>query len=77
MPKKVVAVTNVMHNGEFTTAGTPIDVSKFTQEELEMLHDSGAVELSGPEGPDTALPPHPPKAEEPVKEPVKATEVKK
>lgn len=43
MAKKIVAVTGIKHDGETIDAGSPIDPSKFTKDELKELHDNGAI----------------------------------
>lgn len=48
MPKAVFAVTNIkVDSGPegWFAAGSRIDVSKFTKEQLVELHDAGAVEI--------------------------------
>lgn len=46
MAKKLVAVTAIKHDGETYDAGTQIDPTKFTREELAELHDNGALVVS-------------------------------
>lgn len=43
MAKKLVAVTNIKHNGEEFDAGQPVDPSQFSKAELKELHDNGAI----------------------------------
>lgn len=45
--KKLVALTNVKHNGEETAAGAELDASQFSKEQLQELVDAGAVEVQG------------------------------
>src|SRR5689334_20719844 len=50
MPKKLYAVTNVKtslpgQDATFFTAGSEVDPSKFTKEQLVELHENGAVEV--------------------------------
>lgn len=48
MPKKLFAVTNVKIGSapdEFFPAGTVVDHTKLTKEQLTELHDQGAVEI--------------------------------
>lgn len=45
MPKKIFAVTNIKAGGEFIDAGTEVDTTKFSKEELTRLHDDGAIEI--------------------------------
>lgn len=47
MAKKLVAVTNIKNNGEFTPAGETLDASKFDKKQLEALYDAGAVRVDG------------------------------
>jgi hypothetical protein len=51
MAKKLVAVTNIKHNGEYIPAGEAIDASKFEKDELKQLHDAGAVKVEGEDDP--------------------------
>lgn len=63
MAKKLIAVTNVRHNGDDIEAGSEVDTSKFTKDELKSLYDSGAVRVedsgglegSSKNGPDTSM----------------------
>lgn len=65
MGKKVVAVTNIKHDGETIEAGATVDASKFEKDELKALYDNGAVTVEdGPDeeedkGPDTSAPAEP------------------
>jgi hypothetical protein len=45
MAKKLIAVTNIRHSGEDFEAGSELDTTKFTKEELKSLYDAGAVEV--------------------------------
>lgn len=48
MPKKIFAVTNVKignEQGQFFAAGTEVDGSKFSKEQLLELHEQGAIEV--------------------------------
>ena len=45
MGKKLVAVTEIRHNGEVTSAGETLDASKFDKKQLEALYDAGAVRV--------------------------------
>lgn len=45
MAKKLVAVTGIRHNGEDFEAGSELDTTLFTKEELKSLYDAGAVEV--------------------------------
>lgn len=48
MPKKLFAVTNLKFSGDgtdFIAAGSEVDTSKFSKEQLVELHDAGAVEV--------------------------------
>ena len=43
MAKRLVAITDIKHNGDFFGAGKPIDPSQFSKAELKELHDNGAI----------------------------------
>lgn len=48
MPKKVFAVTNIKlgsGEGEYFEAGSEVDHTKFSKEQLKQLHAEGAVEI--------------------------------
>ena len=43
MAKKIVAVTDIRHDGDTYPAGQPLDPAKFSKDVLKELHDNGAV----------------------------------
>lgn len=45
MAKRLVAVTNIKHNGNFIKFGEVLDHKLFTQEQLKRLYDAGAIRL--------------------------------
>lgn len=45
MAKKAVAATNIKSGETFVEAGQPVDLSKFSKEELKELHANGAIEI--------------------------------
>lgn len=45
MTKKLVAVTNIQHDGEFYEAESTLDPAKFKKEQLQALYDNGAVKV--------------------------------
>lgn len=45
MAKKVLATTDIRHNGETYLNGTELDTSLFTKVQLRELHDAGAIEV--------------------------------
>ena len=45
MAKRLVAVTNIKHNGIMIEFNTTLDHTLFTKEELKNLYDSGAIRL--------------------------------
>lgn len=52
MAKKIVAVTDVKHNGETYPAGSELDPSQFNRDELKQLHDVGAIVVNDDTQPD-------------------------
>lgn len=45
MQKKLVAVTDIKHDGERYEAGSELDPAKFDKSELRALLDNGAIEV--------------------------------
>lgn len=45
--KKVVALTNIKHDGTEVAAGEEVDTGMFSKEQMQELVDSGAVEVQG------------------------------
>lgn len=45
MAKKLVALTNIKHDEDFYEAGSEMDSSKFTEDQLKELMDNGAIEV--------------------------------
>lgn len=52
MAKKIVAVTDVKHNGDTYPAGSELDPSQFNRDELKQLHDAGAIVVNDDSKPD-------------------------
>lgn len=67
MAKKIVAVTDIMHDNERTKAGEVLDAQKFTKEQLTRFYDRGVIRIVD----DSELAPSP------TLEDVKAEEEKK
>ncbi len=83
MAKKIVAVTNIRHDGETYLAGEPLEPGKFSKEVLKVLHDNGAVAVVNDEKLEEPAEPAETKPEEPAKpaetkpeEPAKPVETK-
>lgn len=45
MAKRIIAVTQINHDGENFPANEHIDVTKFTKSQLESLYDVGAIKI--------------------------------
>lgn len=45
MAKKIVAVTDIMHDNERTNAGEVLDAQKFTKEQLTRFYDRGVIRI--------------------------------
>lgn len=66
MANKLVAVTDIKHDGDTIKAGTKVDPSKFSKDQLKELYDAGALTVSEDNdkdeetsGPDTSAPEEP------------------
>lgn len=62
--KKLVALTNIKHDGNEINAGDEVDAGMFSKEQLQDLVDNGAVEVSGSDNKSDDKPAEAPKAEE-------------
>lgn len=66
MANKLVAVTDIKHDGDTIKAGSSVDPGKFSKDQLKELYDAGALMVSDDAdkdeentGPDTTAPEEP------------------
>lgn len=67
MAKKLVAVTDIRHDGKDYAAGSTLNKDEFTQDQLKQLYDNGAVKIEDTDdkeatssaAPDTSAPEEP------------------